>query len=67
MGKGDWRRPSQVPKQVFEDNFEAVFGTKKLNVMSDEEREEMNRDRDRAAGGDVPGDGHVGGDLHPKG
>lgn len=44
-GKGDHRRPSSVPKQVFDQNFEAVFGPKKLNIMSDEDRtalEELN-------------------------
>jgi len=66
MSKGDWRRPSSVPKSEYDANFEAVFGVKKLNVMSDTEREEMNRDRDRAAGGEVPQDGHDSRNLHAE-
>lgn len=38
MGKGDGRRPTQIPKAEADANWEAVFGPKKLNVMSDEER-----------------------------
>jgi len=64
VGKGDNRRPCLVPKEQYNQNFESVFGTKKLNVMSEEERQELNRDRDREAGGDVPTDGHEGRDLH---
>lgn len=41
MGKGSGRRPCQVPKEQYDKNFEAVFGKKKLNVMSDEDREEL--------------------------
>ncbi len=32
MGKGDKRRPSQVPTEEYDRNFEAIFGQKKLNV-----------------------------------
>lgn len=39
MSKGDWRRPSSVPKDEYDQKFEAVFGPKKLNVMSDEDRQ----------------------------
>lgn len=69
MGKGDWRRPCQVPKEEADANFERIFGKKKLNVMSDEDREQIDKedtflDRDREIGGDVPADGHEGRDLH---
>lgn len=47
MGKGDWRRP--VNKPVFDRNFEEVFGPKKLNVLSDEEREQMEAEKRRLA------------------
>ncbi len=78
MGKGDWRRPCQVPKEEADANFERVFGKKKLNVMSDEDREAMvgdpwgrgtdiANDRDREAGGDVPADGHDSGNLPTQG
>ena len=30
MGKGDNRRPSQVPQKTFNDNFDKIFNTKKL-------------------------------------
>lgn len=46
MGKGDWRRLSQVPPEVVAENWEAVFGKKKLNIMSDEERVQMEREKD---------------------
>lgn len=45
MSKGDWRRP--VNKKVFDQNYEEVFGQKKLNVMSDEEREQMEAEKRR--------------------
>jgi hypothetical protein len=32
MSKGDWRRPSSIPKDQYDKNYEAVFGKKKLNV-----------------------------------
>ena len=32
MSKGDSRRPSSVPKEIVDANYEAVFGEKKLNV-----------------------------------
>lgn len=38
MGKGSKRRPCQVPKEQYDKNFEAVFGKKLLNVMSDEDQ-----------------------------
>lgn len=46
MGKGDKRRLPQVPVEVYESNFEAIFGEKKLNVMSDEEREALKREKE---------------------
>jgi hypothetical protein len=38
MGKGSTRRPCQVPREVYESNFEAVFGKQRLNVMSKADR-----------------------------
>jgi len=38
MGKGDKRRRCQVSREVEEANWEAIFGKKKLNVMSDEDK-----------------------------
>lgn len=49
MGKGDWRRPSQISEEQERANWEAVFGKKKLNVMSDEERAEMEAEKARLA------------------
>jgi len=40
-GKGDKRRPCFVSKEQYDRNFEAVFGKKKLNVMSDKDYAEM--------------------------
>lgn len=33
MGKGCKRRPMQVPKEVFEDNWEKAFGKKKTKSV----------------------------------
>lgn len=52
MGKGSTRRSCQVPQDVYERNFESVFGKKKLNVMSDD-------DRDQEVGGDTAAEGQV--------
>lgn len=41
MGKGDHRRPHSVSKEEFDANFERVFGVKKLNIMSPEDREAL--------------------------
>jgi len=38
-GKGDKFRP--VNKEVYDKNFEAVFGQKKLNIMSDDDRQDL--------------------------
>lgn len=32
MSKGDNRRPSSVSKEEYDENFEALFGKKKLNI-----------------------------------
>jgi hypothetical protein len=40
MGKGDNRRPSSVSKEEYDNNFEAIFGKKKLNLMDQEEDNE---------------------------
>lgn len=32
MGKGDNRRPSSIPKAEYDENFESIFGKKKLNI-----------------------------------
>lgn len=45
MSKGDWRRPQQVPDEQVAATWEAVFGEKKLNIMSEEERREFERER----------------------
>lgn len=81
MSKGSSRRPCQVPREQEEAAWERVFGKKKLNVMSDEDRGMMSLkeilrvtasdgvhdDRDRETGGDVPADGHDSQDLHGAG
>lgn len=54
MGKGDWRRPSNIPKDEYDQKFEAVFGPKKLNVMSDEERLAFEKERE-SVGQEQPG------------
>lgn len=30
MSKGDWRRPSQVPPEQYDKNFEEAFGKKEF-------------------------------------
>ena len=40
MGKGDKRRRRQVSEEVETANWEAVFGKRKLNIMSDEDKKE---------------------------
>lgn len=81
MSKGSGRRPCQIPRAQEEARWEHVFGKKKLNVMSDEDRKMMSLrevlrltasdgvhdDRNRDAGGDVPTDGHEGRSLHAEG
>ena len=37
MGKGDNRRPSSIPKEEYDENFESVFGKKKLNIWEDKD------------------------------
>jgi hypothetical protein len=49
MGKGSGRRPCQVDKKQFEDNYDAIFGLKKMNVVSDAEREELLDEKRKAA------------------
>jgi hypothetical protein len=44
VGKGDWRRPTQVSREEADANWEAIFGTKKLNNMSDEDREKLHEE-----------------------
>jgi hypothetical protein len=41
MGKGDKRRRCQVSKEVEEANWERIFGKKKLNIMSDDDRKKQ--------------------------
>lgn len=48
MSKGDWTRPCAIPKEEYEENFMSIFGEKKLNVMSDEDREALRKEMDDA-------------------
>lgn len=41
MGKGC--EPRKVNKEKYDKNFTLIFGEKKLNIMSDKDREEMLR------------------------
>jgi len=41
MSKGD--KPRLVNKKEYDKNFISIFGEKKLNIMSDKDREEMCR------------------------
>jgi len=41
MGKGSKKRRCQVSREVEEANWKAIFGEKKLNIMSNKDREEM--------------------------
>lgn len=50
-GKGDARRKCQVPKADYDKQYEDVFGKKALNVMSDEEREELEREKEETTDG----------------
>lgn len=48
MGKGDWRRPTQVSKQEERDRWEAAFGSDpRLPIMSEEDRLEMEAEKAR--------------------
>jgi hypothetical protein len=69
MGKGDWRRPTLVSREEADSNWESVFGPKKLNNMSDADREELGVERNCSGevSGDLPTDEHVVQDLHGKG
>lgn len=49
MSKGDWRRPQQAPDEEVAATWERVFGKKKLNIMTEEERAELEREKDRLA------------------
>lgn len=44
MGKGCKKRKCQVSQETETANWESVFGKKKLNIMSNKDREEMWRD-----------------------
>lgn len=44
MGKGDHRRPCAIPVADFDKKYEEVFGKKKLNNMSDEDREALEQE-----------------------
>jgi len=46
MGKGSLRRKCQVSKEIEDANWESVFGKKKLNVMSEEERDALALEND---------------------
>ena len=46
MSKGSRRRRSSVSEEELAANWESVFGPKRLNVVSDEEREEMLREKE---------------------
>lgn len=60
MGKGDNRRPCQIPRSEEEQRWRDIFGEKPLKtVMSEEERAEFIRERDQLAGGDRPDSGQV--------
>lgn len=41
MGKGDKRRPCLVPKDEYDARFDSVFGPKKPNLMSEEDRKAL--------------------------
>jgi hypothetical protein len=47
-GKGDTPRPLGVPMEVFDKNFEAIFGKKQPKTLKDyiEQKEERNEDAD---------------------
>jgi len=61
-GKGDRYRP--VNKEVYDKNFECVFGIKKLNIMSNEDREELIYDRDGKIGRNISSDGYDSRNIH---
>lgn len=48
MGKGDQRRPSVVPRDQIRDNYEAVFGAKPPNIMSNADRAAVGLPSDNA-------------------
>jgi hypothetical protein len=50
MGKGDWRRPTQISRAEADANYEAVFGVRKLNNMSDEDRKDLHCAESQAKG-----------------
>lgn len=56
MGKGDSRRPCLIPKEEAEAAWERLFGPPKLNVMSDDERAELEAEKARLITTEVTND-----------
>jgi len=54
MSKGSKRRPSSISEAELQENWEAVFGKKKLNVMSDEERLQFEKEREELSKNEKP-------------
>ena len=55
MSKGDNRRPSSIPKEEYDENFESIFGKKKLNIWEDKDDELTTGDGNHSCGGENPG------------
>ena len=52
MGKGDWRRPTQISRDEETKKWDEAFGPRPerhLNVMSEEDRAEMEAEKLRLA------------------
>lgn len=46
MGKGDWRRPTQVSPAEAQRNWDEAFGKRDIpNLMPEDEREAMDREK----------------------
>jgi hypothetical protein len=42
-GKGSWKRPSEVSKETYSDNWDAIFGKKQLSIEEKWEVFEKNK------------------------
>jgi hypothetical protein len=61
-GKGD--RFRKVDKKKYDENFERVFGIKKFNIMSNEDRKELIYDRDGKIGRNISSDRYDSGNIY---
>ncbi len=54
MGKGDWVRPRRISREQYAENFECIFGRKRLNNEEDAPLKEELSDEEERAGANQP-------------